>query len=144
MSELNCESICMAVMAMADGYQAEVSAEQIDAHLADCAGCRQELGQFHTLATLLAGQKRSQQNAHIWAGIARRLPDSPHSSSQTWVPFVLLGVLLLGYKLVELIPDLDFGLLFKLVPVVLIVAAFGYLKENPFKINAELRLEDGE
>jgi hypothetical protein len=144
MTELNCESVCMSAMAMADGYQAEVSAEQIDAHLAGCADCRQELDQLRAVATLLAGQKRQQQNAHIWAGIVRRLPDSPQSTSQTWQPFALLGVLLLGYKLAEMLPDRDFGLLFKLVPVVLIVAAFGYLKENPFKINAELRLEDGE
>lgn len=144
MSELNCESICMAAMAMADGYQVEVSAEQVDVHLVDCADCRQELGQMHALETLLAGQKRQQRREHIWASIVRRLPDAPRGSSRTWVPFALLGVLLLGYKLVEMIPDRDFGLLFKLAPVVLIVAAFGYLKENPFKINAELRLEDGE
>jgi hypothetical protein len=144
MSELNCESICMAAMAMADGYQAEVSAEQIDMHLADCADCRRELGQMRTLETLLAGQKRQQRSEDIWAGVVRHLPDAPHSTSQTWQPFALLGVLLLGYKLAEMLPDRDFGLLFKLVPVVLIVAAFGYLKENPFKINAELRLDDGE
>jgi predicted anti-sigma-YlaC factor YlaD len=144
MTELNCESVSMAAMAMADGYQAEVSAEQIDVHLADCADCRQELGQLRTLATLLAGQKRQQPSEHIWAGIVGRLPDAPQSTSQTWQPFALLGVLLLGYKLIEMIPDRDFGLLFKLVPVLFVVAAFGYLKENPFKINAHLRLEGGE
>jgi predicted anti-sigma-YlaC factor YlaD len=144
MTELDCESVCMAAMAMADGYQAEVSAEQIDAHLAGCADCRQELDQLRAVATLLAGQKRRRRSEDIWAGVVRRLPDAPQSTSQTWQPFALLGLFLLGYKLVEVIPDRDFGLLFKLVPVVLIVAAFGYLKENPFKINAELRLEDGE
>lgn len=144
MTELNCESVCMAAMAMADGYQVEMSAEQIDAHLAGCADCRQELGQLRTLATLLAGQKRRQRSEDIWAGLVRRLPDVPEHTSKTWQPFALLGVLLLGYKLAEMLLERDFGLLFKLVPVVLIVAAFGYLKENPFKINAELRLEDGE
>jgi hypothetical protein len=144
MTEFNCESVCMAAMALADGYQAEVSAEQIEAHLADCADCRQELSQLRALATLLAGQKRQQQSEHIWAGIVRRLPDAPQNGSQTWQPFALLGVLLLGYKLVEMIPDRDFGLLFKFVPILFVVAAFGYLKENPFKINANLKLEGGE
>jgi hypothetical protein len=54
---------------------------------------------------------------------------------------VFLGVLLLGYRLAEMIPDRDFGLVFKLVPVLLVIAAFSYLRENPFKINTELRLE---
>jgi len=40
-----------------------------------------------------------------------------------------------------MIPDRDFGLLFKLLPVVLVIAAFTYLKENPFKIHSELSLE---
>jgi hypothetical protein len=53
----------------------------------------------------------------------------------------MLGLLLLGYKLIEMIPDRDFGLLFKLVPILLTVVVFGYLKENPFKINPELRGE---
>jgi len=31
--------------------------------------------------------------------------------------------------------------LFKLLPIILVVAAFIYLRENPFKVNAELRFE---
>jgi hypothetical protein len=53
---------------------------------------------------------------------------------------VILGVLLLGYRIVEMAPDRDFGLLFKLVPVALVIAAFSYLKENPFKVHSELSL----
>jgi predicted anti-sigma-YlaC factor YlaD len=145
MTELNCESVSMAAMALADGYHSEVSAEQIEAHLDNCADCLQELGQLRALATLLAGQKRQQQQSeHIWAAIGGRLPGAPQKASRTWRPFALLGLLLLAYKLVEMIPDRDFGLLFKVAPILFVVAAFGYLKENPFKINAELRLEDGE
>ena len=54
---------------------------------------------------------------------------------------MLLGVLLFGYRIVELIPDRDFGLLFKLVPVLFVIATFSYLRENPFKINSDLKLE---
>jgi hypothetical protein len=43
-----------------------------------------------------------------------------------------------------MIPDRDFGLLFKIMPILLVVAFFGYLKVNPFKINTELRLEGEE
>jgi hypothetical protein len=50
-------------------------------------------------------------------------------------------LLLLGYRLVEMIPDRHLGLLFKLVPILLVIAAFSYLRENPFKINSQLTLE---
>jgi len=33
------------------------------------------------------------------------------------------------------------GLAFKIVPLIFVVALFVFLKENPFKINAELGLE---
>jgi predicted anti-sigma-YlaC factor YlaD len=146
MTKLNCESVCMAAMAMADGYESEVSSEQIEAHLSDCPDCRRELGQLRTLASLLVGQKRRQRAEHIWTDIEGYLPDVAlaQNASRTWRPLALLCLLLLGYKLVEMIPERDLGLLFKLVPVLFIVAAFGYLKENPFKLNAALRLEDGE
>jgi hypothetical protein len=54
---------------------------------------------------------------------------------------MLLGGLLLGYRIVEMLPDRHFGVLFKLVPVLFVLAAFTYLRENPFKIDSELRLE---
>jgi len=86
-------------------------------------------------------QERRQRTENVWRLVEPRLPEVARSASRAWRPFLLLGVLLLGYRLVEMIPERDFGFLFKLVPVVLVIAAFGYLKENPFKIHAELSLE---
>jgi hypothetical protein len=54
---------------------------------------------------------------------------------------LLLGVLLVGYRIVEMVPERDFGFMFKLVPLLFVIAAFRYLRENPFKIDSELRLE---
>lgn len=143
MTKLNCETVCMAAMAIADGYQSELSSQQIEAHLANCSDCLREVGQLRALSSLLDAQERRQRTENVWKRVVRRLPDaSPaQSTSQAWHPFMLLGVLLLGYRIVEMIPDRDFGFLFKLVPVIFVIAAFSYLKENPFKIDSELRLE---
>ncbi len=143
MTRLDCEIVCMAAMAMEDGYVSELSADQIEAHLADCSDCRRELGQLRALASLLDGQNRRQRTENVWRKVEQRLHDaSPtRSTSQVWHLFVPLGVLLVGYRLIELIPDREFGFLFKLVPVLLVIAAFSYVRENPFKINSELRLE---
>jgi hypothetical protein len=133
----------MAAIAMADGYQPRLSADQIEAHLASCSGCRREVEQLRALSNLLDAQRRRQRTENVWKRVERCLPDAApvQSTSEAWYPFMFLGVLLLGYRLVELIPDRDFGFSFKLVPVLLVIAAFSYLKENPFKVDTELRLE---
>jgi predicted anti-sigma-YlaC factor YlaD len=133
----------MAAMAIADGYQSELSSDQIDAHLADCADCRGALEQQRTLASLLDAQVRRQRTANVWERVERRLPDPSLAQSATrpGVPFVVLGVVLLGYRVIEMIPDRDFGLLVRLVPLLFVIAGFSYLRENPFKIHTELRLE---
>ncbi len=143
MTKLNCESVGMAAMAIADGYQSELSSDQVEAHLADCSDCRREVGQLRALSSLLDAQERRQRTENVWKRVERRLPDAAPAriTSQAWRPFMLLGALLLGYRIVEMLPDRDFGFLFKLVPVLFVIAAFSYLKENPFKIDSELRLE---
>ena len=142
MSELNCESVSMAAMAIADGYQPELSSEQIGSHLASCADCHREVGQLQELSSLLDTQQRRLRTENLWQEIERRLPHVARTrTSHVSTSFMFLGALLLGYRLLELIPDRDFSFLFKFVPVLLVIAAFSYLRENPFKINSELSLE---
>ena len=142
MSKLNCESVSMAAMAIADGYQPELSSEQIGTHLENCAVCRREIKQLQELSSLLTTQQRRLRTDNLWGRIERRLVGARSTRTSTALPsFIFLGALLLGYRLVELIPDRDFSFFFKFVPVLLVIAAFGYLRENPFEINSELRLE---
>ena len=143
MSRIDCESVCRSAMAREDGYVSDLSADQIEAHLADCSACRSEVRQLRALANVLDGQKRRQRTESVWEQVEQHLPDAlPNRSvSRVGYPFVILGLLLLGYRLVEMIPDRHLGLLFKLVPILLVIAAFSYLRENPFKINSQLTLE---
>src|SRR5918995_3754694 len=105
MSDLNCESVSMAAMAIADGYQPKLSPEQIETHLASCADCRRELGQLQELSNLLDAQERRLRSENLWERIERRLPDAPRSNGSAVLPsFIFLGALLLGYRLVELVP----------------------------------------
>ncbi|MGH9871278.1 MAG: hypothetical protein ACRD9S_02295 [Pyrinomonadaceae bacterium] len=143
MTEVNCENVCMAAMAMADGYQSALSSDEIKLHLENCATCRQEIEQLQALSNLLDTQKRQQQVANTWTSIEARLPAvaPEQSTSPQRYLFLVLGTLLLGYRLLEMLPARDLDWFFKLLPVIFVVAAFTYLRENPFKINAELRLE---
>jgi hypothetical protein len=133
----------MAAMAIADGYQADLSPDEIKTHITNCGDCRQEIEQLRALSSLLDTQKRQPQVANTWTGLEARLPVG--RAEQSPAPqrnlFLLLGLVLLGYRLVEMLPDRDFIRLFKLLPIIFVVAAFIYLRENPFKVNAELRFE---
>lgn len=142
-SEVTCEMVCMAAMASADGTQTPLSPAEVEAHLPHCAECRREIEQLETLSGLLNSRRRSLRAEALWTGIENRLP-APAAARATftaWPTFVLLGLSLVAYRLFEMIPDRSPGWAFKVMPVLLAVAAFVYLRENPFKINAELRLE---
>ena len=82
------------------------------------------------------------QDADLWPAIEKRInPERATILPVKWQPFALLGISLVVYKLLEMVPERDFGWALKIVPFILIAALFGFLKENPFKINTELILE---
>ena len=130
------------MMALNDGEEPLLPADQVEAHLANCSGCRQEVEQLSSLAKVLDGQMRREQSTDLWPTIKERLGSpEPVAPAQKGTVFLVLGMLLVVYKLVEMIPERDLGLLFKLVPLLFLIAVFGYVRENPFKINLELTLE---
>ncbi len=132
----------LAMMAVIDGEETLLSSEQTTAHLAQCENCRQEFEQMQNTAGLLNKQKRRGQDADLWRSIEKRIDAQTETASLIgWKMFLLLSVFLVAYKLLELIPERDFGLLFKFVPLIFVIALFGFLRENPFKINTELGLE---
>ena len=144
MSKIDCETICMAAMARADGYVSEVSAEQIDAHLADCETCLKDLSELRVTTSLLEAHHRQQSTEDIWERIAPSLPAASTTTrlrTKAWYPFLALSIVLITHRLIGLIPDAESGVLFKLAPVLFVIAVFIYLRENPFKINVALKLE---
>ena len=149
MQKVTCETIRIAAMAIADGQQAEMTemtSHRIEEHLADCATCRLEVDQLRAVNALMNMQQRQPQSEHLWTRIEMSLPETPMAKNESTPShlFKLLGLFLIGYKLFEMIPDRNLGFLFKLIPILFIVAAFAYMKVNPFKINTELELEGGE
>ena len=140
MNKMNCEEILIQKSALLDGESADLSAEEINVHLETCENCRQEIVQMENAVYLLEKQERRGIDADLWSAIEKRIP-AETTRETNWQPFILLGTFLVVYKLVEMLPERDFGLALKIVPFVLIAVIFGFLKENPFKINTELILE---
>ncbi len=130
----------MAKMAEIDGEDAGFSAEQINSHFSVCGNCRTKFEQMKNINYLFEKQTRRRQNADLWSAIENKI-GAQTTSQISLKPFVLLGLILITYKLLEMLPAQDFGLAFKIVPLIFIIALFVFIKENPFKINAELALE---
>lgn len=137
MKELSCENVLMAQMAAADGEEPEFSKQQLSAHIAGCANCQNELKQLQALDQMLSGHTLLEPRVDLWPEVENRVT----KSAIGWRPFVLIGLLLVIYKLLEMLPARDPGLAFKLVPLVIVVLLFVFIKENPFKINTELVME---
>jgi hypothetical protein len=140
MKELTCEDVLMAQMAAADGEEPAFSKELLAAHMAGCSNCGHELKQLQALDHVLANHTVSEPQVDLWPAIENRIA-KPTSSLLGWQPFALIGLLLVIYKLLEMLPAHDLGAAFKLVPLIIVTFLFVFIKENPFRINTELVLE---
>jgi predicted anti-sigma-YlaC factor YlaD len=142
MSEIKCEDAILSAMAEFDGEDPPLSSEQLKAHIAVCENCQEEVEQMQKAVGLLQRQTRREQTADLWHLIEKRIePQQTDAPQISWKVFALLGAFLVAYKLLEMLPAEEFGFPFKFVPLVFVVALFGFLKENPFKINTQLTLE---
>jgi len=138
MKDLTCENVLMAMMAVADG-ESELSPDELKAHLASCADCREEALRMQRVDELFGQAVRRESAVDLWPAIDRRL--GRQSPRIGWQAYAFVAVLLVSYKLFEMLPEADPGWAIKLVPLIIFGALLLVLKENPFKINTELVLE---
>lgn len=140
MKELSCEDVLMAQIAVAEGEEPGFPKELLATHLAACTHCQHELKRSEALDRVLAGHTLSESNVNLWPAIEKSIAKRTRPVL-SWKPFALIGLLLVIYKLFEMLPDRDPGMAFKLVPLVIVALLFVLIKENPFRINTELVLE---
>jgi anti-sigma factor RsiW len=125
-------------MALADGERSPLDREEIDNHLRNCDRCRAEIEQLRAMNRLLSSQKRLRPEANLWRQVSERLEVTAGTPSFSWRLLLLFGIPLFGYKALLLSLQAAPSLWSKLVPIILVIAVFSYLKTNPFKINCEL------
>jgi anti-sigma factor RsiW len=138
MTDINCESIRVAAMALADGEDSPLGREEVEMHLRNCEHCRAEIEPIRTMNEFWSSHERLRPEANLWPSIYERLGESAPPFS--WRVLLLFGAPLFGYKVLLLVFQAAPSLWSKLVPVILAIAVFRYLKANPFKINCELTL----
>ena len=139
MKDPNCEKVLLAMMAAADGESAQLSPEEIKAHLTACENCREEVVRMQQLDNVFQQATRREGTIDLWPAISGRLDQQPPAMS--WQPYVIVSILLVVYKFIEMLPKAPPGWAITLVPLIIFGALLVFLRENPFKINAELVLE---
>jgi len=136
---MSCENVLMAMMAEADGEVAELSQAEINEHLHACEDCRDEAVRMQRVDNLLRQATRSDTTFDLWPAVSSGLEQ--RASERRWLPYAIVGVLLLVHKLFEMLPTKDPGWAIKFVPLIIFGALLVFLRENPFRINSELVLE---
>lgn len=141
MNQVNCESICLAAMAVADGETPPIPAVEIELHLGQCARCRSETAQLKPIIDLLNAQRRHEPSESVWDGVAENLKrrEAARTTSDHWHWFLLLGLLFAGYRVAVATSDWEPGVWFKLTPILFAVAVFALLRQNPFKVNPNIQ-----
>jgi anti-sigma factor RsiW len=135
---MKCEEWRLAAMALTDGETPPTSRAEIEAHLAECEGCRRETDQLQELGQIWQGQARRNYKVDLWP----QIHDSLSHKKRYWLP--MLVVLLAIFKLADLIPDWDLAIWIQLFPILMASAIFAALRENPFQIIAEFGSRETE
>ena len=143
MNKEYCERIRISAMALRDGESAPLSEQEISKHLESCANCRLEIDQQKQAIELLDGRSRRVFAHDVWPEIAAAMEGTNGRFEQpaSAIPFVILCLFLLIHKTIEVLPSVTAGVTIKLIPVVVLVLFFGLIKQNPFEINPNLRLQ---
>ena len=138
---MNCETARLAAMAVGDGEKQLIPAADVELHLAQCDRCRGDVEQLNSFIELLNAQRRRERTESVWGQVAESLrhSDEARKPPDHWPWFLLLGLLLAGYRVMVAASDWEPNFLFKLAPVLLAIAVFIFLRENPFKVNPGLQ-----
>jgi predicted anti-sigma-YlaC factor YlaD len=126
----------MAAMARAEGEPAGMADSEIDAHLTACPACRNDLAMVIAAGKQLSRVRRAAIPGDLWPEVERRIAPRPTA----WA-YVILGVLMVAFKLFDLAPGVTSGLALELVPALIAISALWWVRENPFRIVTELPLE---
>lgn len=161
MNQASCESICIAAMAIADGETPKIPLAEIKSHLDQCTVCRTEVEQLNGVTALLDGSRRSEMPVDVWAGLAASIGHANRAdqvnqanranranraertpkASENWPWLLALGLLLAGFRIAGTVFEWKADLWFTLAPVLLAIAVFWLLRENPLRVNSELQLQ---
>jgi hypothetical protein len=141
MNTTECEQVMCAALARLDGESPPLSEKETLDHLAQCQRCREELAALTSALQPLDVQTRRPFEHDLWPDMAAQVsPGRPQAAPKVMILFGLFGLFLLTAKILELSPQMMPGLIIKPISIVGTLIFFCLLKQNPFRICADLAL----
>jgi predicted anti-sigma-YlaC factor YlaD len=132
-----CEQVQMAAMAHLDGERADLTSEDVDAHLAGCAECRAAVAALTTLQSQLNGlddESLDPLEVDVWPGVHSAIT-SDVAQAQPEPRFLLaLASVLVLWRLAQLSIDLPAPVVNSVVPFALTVLVLWRVTGDPFAI----------
>jgi hypothetical protein len=134
-----CEDVLLAAQALLDGEQSGVTAQEIQAHTTDCAGCRAALEDLATVHAALGRMDYEALDVDLWSGLRPQIalerprPTPPEGR----LIFGLSGVLI-AWRLAQLLLDVPAPVINSVVPLAAVVVVLWRLAGDPFAVQLSL------
>jgi predicted anti-sigma-YlaC factor YlaD len=129
-----CEEVQMAAMAHLDGERGELTAVEVETHLAGCAECRAAVSALTTLQSRLDRFDYEKLEMDVWPQV-RAAMAAGMTPPQRKPRFVLvLAVVLVLWRLAQLSIDLPAPVVNSVVPLALLVLVLWRVTGDPFAI----------
>ena len=141
--DFHCDAVRMSAMALRDGEPSSLSGAQIQAHLAGCAPCRQELEGLGKAMAWFEGCVRRDSAEDLWPEIARQLDVSARKERRVSEVhlFIVLSTLLIVLKVLHLTVGFDSAFTPRVLSLLAVALVFLLRKEFPLRIHPDLTLK---
>lgn len=137
-NDVECDVVQLAIMAEADGEKAPIHKQSVLSHLAICETCRATAEHLLMTDTILRLQVRETHEIDLWPAIRERIGKG-RGERDHWL-LVALGLVFL--KLWEsFLPEAP-SRIYLIIPLILAAVIFVLMRENPFRISTDLRMEE--
>jgi hypothetical protein len=131
----SCNEIRLAALARLDGEETEIPLDRVEAHVAHCVSCRAAIAGLRALHADLARVDFERLDADLWVGLQPRIAEAAHPRGRRELAAVLgLSVVLVAWRLAQLLLDLPAPVVNSIVPLALVVAVLRWLTGDPFAI----------
>jgi len=135
-----CEKVRISAIAIVEGEAPQLSAREVQEHLASCADCRGELEQQKQVVELLSKERLRDFSDDLCPRIAAGIERAALEPERLGQPVVvtILVVFLLACRTIEVLPAVSPGVAVKLIPVAVVTAFFILVRQNPFKVSRNI------
>ena len=134
-----CEDVLLAAQALLDGERPGVTSREIQAHTADCAGCRAAVADLAMVHAALGRMDYEALDVDLWSGIRQQIALERRRSAPPQGAAILgLSIVLIAWRVAQLLLDIPAPVINSVVPLAAVVVVLWRLAGDPFAVQLSL------